>query len=147
MSESVLFVVHCETMFEEHMSQDFHSKLAEEVYGGGYTRVIVLESSFVGDGENDRLPYLFGSRIESEEWSWGYEPDMFEDDQEELPYVVPGCWQHEWTWVPPFIRDNPEYWRNVEVYVAGGCDGECLEDWRCVLNHMDIPFDETGIVY
>ena len=146
MSGSVLFVVHCETMFEYLMSDSFHSRLAEEVYGGGYTRVIVLESGLIGD-DNERLPYLFGSRIESEDWSWGYEPFMFEDDPEEAQYVIEGSAAHEWTWVPHFIRDNLEYWRGMEVYVAGGCDYACLEDWRCVLNHMDIEFDETGVVF
>jgi hypothetical protein len=149
----VLFLVHCETMFLDGMTEGFQSELAREVYSGGYDRVIALDSSLVGDtdgydGINERLPFLHGGHIEEEHWSWGYDdPEYLDDDDPEKEWGIEGSSAHGHTWVPYFIREEQDIFKAADCWIAGGANMECLEDWRCVLDHMGIEWSETGAIY
>jgi hypothetical protein len=137
----ILFVVHAEKMFAEIFPGDFQVKLCKEVYGGGYDEIILLDSC-IGDGV---LECVDSNEFTRWYWSWGYEPSMFEDD--ELEWVIEGSPAHEWTWVPPEIRDTPEKLKAADVYLAGGCDSECLEDFRLVLAHVGIDYTDTEAIF
>jgi len=68
-------------------------------------------------------------------WGWGYEHGMFDDEENE--WVIPTSSPHEWTWVPPELRDKDE-WNRHEISVGGGCIGECLQDFLDVLEFVGI---------
>lgn len=134
----ILCLVHCETMFEEWMCSDFHYLMAEAVHTLEYDKVFVLNSDINETGDaSGLLPYVQGLLIHhplAEEiiWSWGYELDQaYEDDD---TWTIPST-GHEATWVPEELRNLPE---GTEAILVGGGDTECLEDFRCVLNHLGI---------
>lgn len=142
----VLFVVHAEKMFEDWMGSRFKVALCKEVYGGGYDEVIILNSELGASyNESGLIECIDSDEFTQWAWGWGYEPEMFDDDEEQ--WVIEGSPAHEWTWVPPEARDNAEGLRNADVWLAGGCDSECLENWRCVLDHMGIRYNETQAIY
>lgn len=70
-------------------------------------------------------------------WGWGYEPACFDYDENEVKYVIESC-GHEYTWIPPYLRDVN--WKNDTVLLGGGCDGECLADMESVLSHLEIDY-------
>jgi hypothetical protein len=80
------------------------------------------------------------------EWGWGYQHAMFNED--EIPFVIDTISPHEWTWIPPEIRSMHTMLRNANVYVGGGCESECLQDFVDILEHLDIDYQKiNGYIY
>lgn len=137
---TTLFIVHAEEMFREWFGQDFEANLCKLAYAGGFDRVINLCSE-VGTGsglERDTISSVDHPDFETWCWSWGYEPIAYDEYDQDEYWVIPTGNAHEWTWVPPEVRDWPT--SADPVVVAGGCFDECLDDWLCVLEHQGIPY-------
>jgi len=134
----VLFCIHCENNFKNFFGHTFEAELAKLVYGGGYDTVILLDSDDLGGG---CIP-LLNNNFEAWYWSWGYEPEMFEEDEQE--WVIPAHGS-EWTYIPPEIRNGR--FTNADIHIAGGGDSECLQCWRDILEYLDLDYTETGVIF
>lgn len=151
-----LFIVHVEPMFEEFMGEDFLFRLGKHF---DQYHTILLDSD-VGEG---CYQWLQDAVNEVWHWSWGYEQEQFcyqgcEEDEAGDMVHVEGCdgehviessSPHEWTWVPPEIRERlPEFTNGRKVFIAGGGESECLWDWEEVLDNVGIPYQKIyDIVY
>jgi hypothetical protein len=107
-----------------------------------YDRIICCISHVYDDGPIREIQYGNGY-YEQIDWGWGYEPEQFCDDDEsyngfERDWLIEAN-GHEYTWIPPELRDSDE-WKDHEISVGGGGREECLRDFRDVLEHMGIPY-------
>jgi hypothetical protein len=131
-----LFLVHVEDMFRDFFPDSMYIprlKRAMQVYDQVYCFV----SEVMDDDIIPELMYPYRTHTKIH-WGWGYEPGMGYDDGEDT-WTIPVVYgMHEWTWVPPELR-NPEHWANCEISVGGGCREECLGAFRSVLDHVEIP--------
>ena len=146
MSESnVLFLVHVEEMFRQYFPDKmFTLRLMKACQARKYDRVFILVSGVDDDQPIDELMYVTDEH-QRIEWGWGYEPEMF--NEEEMPWVIPAL-GHEWTWVPPEIRDMKAYLDNANIFVGGGCEAECLQDFLDVLDHLNLDYKKVrGYIY
>jgi len=136
----ILFLVHIEENLSHFFPSGYEDRVAEEAQK--YDRVIALSSGF------EREPHVWqlnGVVDTVWEWAWGYCADGFVESEQE--WVIPSC-GHEWTWVPDELRGPPFWMRGAEVTIGGGCDGECLEDFRAVLCHVGIEYrEDRSIIY
>lgn len=139
MSNKVLFIVHVEQMFEHLFPNgdqyDFGAMIARHVEDNDYNKIIALDSE-IDMGPIEAVKYVAD---EIWGWSWGYEPEMDMGDEDERWMIEASG--HEWTWVPPEIR-NGEF-KDAEIFISGGHDYECLEDWRNVLDHVGLEYEEV----
>lgn len=141
----LLFICHVEPMFDHVFDQSFLIRLGFEA--AKYDRVIVLNSEIGEPGQLGETEFSWPSTFEQWHWSWGYEEGMFEcnkrcgkcKDCRDEGFLIESS-GHEWTWVPPEARKFP--WKKYEVTICGGCDSECLQDWRAVLSHLSVEYSE-----
>jgi len=131
----LLFLVHVEECFRNYFPLDYDEMI--ESAWEDFDHIVVLDSGI----NNDVLDAAKSVATEVWEWSYGYEPEQFYDPGDK-------CWViesygHTHTWVPYELRQNLDWVKSHEVYIAGGSNYECLEDWRAVLRHMDIEFGEV----
>ncbi len=101
-----------------------------------YDRVIVLSS---GMDDIPITPIRFNN-LETWEWSWGYDPEQMTEAEE--AWVIPSL-GHEWTWVPPQLRNNMRTFKAAEIFIGGGFESECLQDWVDVLNYMKLDYTKV----
>lgn len=146
----VLFLVHTEEIFRKLMGEEYDVFLQEHIDEANYDRIIVLDSEV----QNDVISVARYNADEIWAWGWGYEANEIYSDEEMTslapegkyefpdPWVISSC-GHECTWVPYELVKRADEFRRAEIWIAGGADSECLEDWRAVLRHMDIPFNEV----
>ena len=143
---NILFLVHIEDAMRPCMSPRYPERVAEVVFAAEYDRVYAMTSGF----EHDPYIWEIGGVVTAEiEWAWGYEPEAFEDQPKELPWLIESA-GHEYTWVPPELRNLARLLRlpDVSVTVGGGVDGECLTDFCCVLDHLEVEYQvDRAIVY
>jgi hypothetical protein len=143
MPEKILFICHVEPMFEDSglFTEEYLYDLAEVIESGEFT-TILLDSEIEGN-----YPWLHKIVDEVWGWSWGYEKDVgYDFDCDDPNEWLISALGHEWTWIPPEIRNGR--FKNAEVYICGGADGECLSDWESVLEHLDIPyFRKSELIY
>ena len=134
--ETVLFIVHVEEGFRKYFTEGMLPAIRKEARKAD--RVIVMESLIDRDFYVvEELEGLFDTKIE---WAWGYEPYQFVEDKTEFKWIIPTLSPHEWTWVPPEIRNMAPYLRHANVVICGGCNSECLQDFRDVLEFMEIEY-------
>ncbi len=145
MSKRVLFLVHVENSLVHLMPRGYLHDVCKHIDSSDYDRVYHF-SSGLGLTGDDVVDELKGWIDEEIDWAWGYEPEVFEHNPEELPYVIESS-GHDYTWIPPFLRDS-SLWNGVDITLGGGCDSECLQDMVCVLNHQQIAFNKVrNLVY
>lgn len=140
--KKVLILVHVEEMFRRFFPEMYVSRLVKACKSKKYNEVICIVSEV---DDYDPIAELSGLRHSRIAWGWGYEPSMFEE--EEAPWVIsdPNL-IHEHTWVPVKLRDGRL--NNAEVFLGGGCDGECLADMEAVLERLAVPFRRVpGYIY
>lgn len=132
----VLLLVHVEETFREWFRPDMLDRIVEAIDGEEYDRVFHF-TSFVND-ENpvDEIVNLMDRCIQ---WGWGYEPEVFSDEDKEREHVI-ASHGHDYTWVPPELREWASWLKEADVTLGGGCDGECLADMESVLHHLNIPY-------
>lgn len=145
-----LFIVHVEPLFQKNIPEEYLNDLEYLMRSGDYY-TIVLDSAM--DKSYDWLHRLAD---EVWEWSWGYELDSFccdecveirEEDEWlvgmdhvaycEGKYIIEAS-GHEYTYVPYQLRERD--FSNEDVYICGGYNGSCLEDWENVLDYSRIPY-------
>lgn len=130
---NILFLVHVEEMFRDFFPDKMYvNRLIRAM--NIYDRVIILDSEVDAPSIIHELTAGYCC-FDKWTWGWGYEPDMFDDEENE--WIISTGSPHEWTWVPPEIRDA-EAWNQHEILVGGGYRTECLQDWLDVLNHVGI---------
>lgn len=151
---NVLFLVHTEEMFRQWFPDKLYThRLFRSAKAKKYDRVIVLDSGLEEagpSGDRGTIHELTNLDLETWDWSWGYEPEMFEhDDPEEADWVIDAYFStHDWTWVPYELRDERLYFQHAKVFVGGGGDNECLGDWESVLDYMGIEFERIeGLIF
>jgi len=129
----ILFLVHVEEMFRDFFPDKMYvNRLIRAM--NIYDRVIILDSEVEAPSIIHELTAGYCC-FDKWTWGWGYEPDMFDDEENE--WIIPTGSPHEWTWVHPEVRDA-EAWNQHEILVGGGYRTECLQDWLDVLNHVGI---------
>ncbi len=138
----VLILVHVEEMFREFFPEMYIPRLVKALRSKKYDEVICMVSEVQSPDLIRELQVLPHSRIV---WGWSYEPSMFQED--EIPWVISdGNLIHEHTWVPVKLRDGRL--NNAQVFLGGGCDGECLADMEAVLDRLGVKFRRMpGYIY
>jgi len=134
---SVLFLVHVEEMFRNYFPDSMYVNRLLQAFNV-YDRVVCLLSHVEAFDPIYELSYNWRSPEEIV-WGWGYERDMDYGPEDDAKKWVIGSTGHEYTWVPPEVRD-PSVWTGYSVSVGGGGRWECMADWLCVLDHVKIPF-------
>ena len=133
----ILFLVHVQEMFREHFP--------DRMYVPRLVRALESYDKVYCFNFEDPAIWELESHCwapQQVEWGWGYEPDMFGLDEDgnrdgEDEWVIPTSSPHEWTWVHPILRDKDEWNRHV-ISVGGGCESECLQDFKDVLEFVGI---------
>jgi hypothetical protein len=143
--QNVLFLVHVEEMFRRFFPDEMYAlRLMRACQAKKYDRVFLMISCVEDDQPIEELCQVTheGQHIE---WGWGYEPDMFNDEEKEHVISALG---HEWTWVPPELREMQDMLKRSNVFVGGGYESECLQDFVDVLDHLEIDHKKVrGYVY
>lgn len=137
----ILLLVHCEDAFRQLFPSMFIQRLIKECKNAD--QVIHFTSHVNNDCPIDEIiPYV----DQEIDWGWGYERDVF-IDFDEKEWVIDSI-GHEFTWVPPELR-NGEFKRpNDYIVLGGGAEWECLADMVSVLDYQDIEYRKlTQIIF
>lgn len=141
----VLFLVHIEDMFRKFYTDKYIQNIRNKAKK--YDKVIALLSYIENDDIIEELKDVVDERWD---WGWGYEPrqDCYnlecvinEKCSCDWDYIISVSHKslHEYTWIPEEIRDV-DFWKNHKLFVGGGYDGECLADFECVLEYLELPY-------
>lgn len=136
----ILFLVHVEEMFRQWFPPMFVQRCCKAM--NDYDRVICLVSEVMDDHPIGEIHhrYWYTQWL----WGWGYEAEQFDEDEDKWIIEAQG---HEYTWVPPELRDADQ-WNQHEISVGGGGRHECLEDFINVLDFMEIKHRLVkGLIY
>lgn len=133
----VLLLVHVEETFRKFFSDDLLNNIEKAINNGEFDEVIHFTSGINNEEPVEEITTLVDEEID---WGWGYEPEVFENQPHELEHVIESI-GHEYTWIPPELRERASRLKNCHVTLGGGYHAECLADMVAVLNHLDIPFD------
>ena len=148
----VLFLVHVEEMFRRFFPDPLYPlRVRHSAMAAKYTRIIVLDSDIGEPGNDGRrgvIEEIASLPLETWSWSWGYEPGYsYDNDDPDATWTIPSD-GHEATYVPAELRSQLDYFTQADVYIGGGCNGECLADWECVLEYLGIPYHRVeGLIY
>lgn len=132
MKPKLLLMVHFEPAFREHMSDELVESLA--------TTLVTRERfdwhiHFSSRLERASHIHEIDGLIDDEyDWGWGYEHDMFDDDEDENSWIInAGMSEHDLTWVPPELRGDR--FKSFDIFLAGGFSTQCLASMQAVLRH------------
>ena len=143
MKRNVLFLVHVEEAFR-HLFPDklYIHRLLKAIQAKRYDEVICLESQIDTNFEliQEIKNLTFMPRVIN--WGWGYEAEMFEG--KEKAWVIPTDSCHQTTWVPPELRKMQRNLQQAKVFVGGGGENECLQDFMDVLAYLNVPAKKVG---
>ena len=131
----ILFLVHVEEMFREEFPDKLYVPRLLKAFCH-YDRVICFCSHVQDQGpihEIERSGYTF----QQIHWGWGYEKDQ-DYDEDEGTWVIPVNGHH--TWIPEELR-YPNQWNKHTVKIGGGCKNECLQDFKEMLDYMNIRYE------
>ena len=143
MKQNILFLVHVEEMFRNYFPDSLYtSRLVRACTCQKYDQIFHMTSCVDDDHPIEelvncpRMPQLI-------DWGWGYEPDMFNDEEKKWVIESSG---HDFTWIPPELRTMN--FSNVNVFIGGGSEAECLADFESVLESIGVAFTKiNGYVY
>lgn len=139
----ILFLVHVEDMFRDYFPDEAYvARLCRAMRH--YDKVICLVSEVQDEAPIPEITAFGNWAYTQWTWGWGYEKDMdYDDDPNDYDedghskWVIPTESPHEWTWVPPELRDA-DAWNQHQISVGGGSRWECLQDFIDVLEHVGI---------
>lgn len=145
--QNILFLCHIEDSFR-HLFPDplYIPRLIKACQSAKYNKVIALVSNIM---DYDPIPEIADIITDRIDFSWGYEPEQFENEPEEEKFILDASYKslHDWTWIPPELRDK-SWATNSNIFVGGGCDGECLADFEVVLEHLEVDYKRVeGYIY
>lgn len=134
-----LILVHVEETFRHLFPHNFVQMLRWQLP----RYYVVHATSMVNDMHPiDEIRDLVDEQIE---WGWGYEPEMFGED--ERSWLIPSN-GHEWTWVPPELRGHRILHGQKQLRLAGGFESECLADMEAVLDNQGFEYKKLrSLVY
>jgi hypothetical protein len=132
----ILLLVHLEETFRHHFDDDLLLSISNAIESKEFDRVIHFTSHINDDEPVFELAALVDDCVQ---WGWGYEPEVFDVDSEDREFVIESS-GHDWTWVPPELREMKGLLQSSHITLGGGYDGECLADMESVLLHLEIPF-------
>jgi len=140
-NNKILFLVHCEKMFEYMMDANFHYELSKTIFSEDWDKIYIMEAG-MDDSEFPGLNIVEGLAknspiTEKIYWSWGYEPDQFDED-ENKHIIETSYGRHDYTYVPEKLRNIKDKIMSYEISICGGHDDECLEDFREVLKWLGV---------
>ena len=142
---NILFLVHVEEMFRDHFPDSMYvNRLIRACTSKKYQQVYVCVSHVM---DHEPIPEItrLGSYVQIIDWGWGYHPWQFDHDIDEQSWVIPAL-GHEYTWIPPELRTDR--FQNDNVFIGGGCESECLQDWSDILDYLRIRHEKIrGYVY
>ena len=136
---NILFLVHIEEMFRDSFPYyDYPSRVVKIIESNQFDEIYLLCSTIesIHPQPIEELRYFNFPTIE---WSWGYEPCMFDDDDEKS-WVIQS-YGHEYTWIPPELRTSRFDYANI--FVGGGYESECLEDFVNILDHLNLKYEKV----
>jgi len=141
--QNIPFLVHVEEMFRDYFPDPMYTlRLKRAVQALKYDKVFLMVS---GVEDDHPIQELVDVTYEDQyiDWGWGYEPDMFNDV--EKSWIIPAL-GHEWTWIPPELRND--HFDHVNIFVGGGCESECLQDFCDILDHLNLYYKKIrGYIY
>jgi hypothetical protein len=132
--QKILVLVHVEETFRRFFWPGFLKNIRRYIKNGNFNEVIHFTSHINDyDPVDEILPLI----TRHEEWSWGYEPEVFHE-RKERQWCIKSI-GHEYTWVPPIFR-NRNIWKRTHIYLGGGYNYECLADMESVLRYQRIKY-------
>lgn len=140
---NILFLVHVEEMFRQYFPDKMYvNRLIKACQSRKYSQVFLMVS-----GIDNYEPIQELTHVTNEDqwidWGWGYEHDMFNENEQK--WVIPAL-GHEYTWVPPELRNM--HLETSNIFVGGGYESECLQDFLDCLNFLSLDFTKIpGYVY
>ena len=143
MKKNILLLVHVEETFRKHFPDAMYvQRLIQSCKARKYDRVIHCTSMLEDMAPIQEIADLIDTEID---WAWGYEPDIFDDD--EIKWIIPAPNSlHDWTWCPLELRDGQL--NDCIVWLGGGHYSECLADMVAVLEHLGIKYHIVdGLTY
>jgi len=143
---NVLFLVHVEEMFRDYFPDEmFVNRLIRSTQANKYDSVFCLCSGLDANPEPIRELVCQPRSPQIIEWGWGYEPECFDHDEDEKSWVIPAL-GHEYTWIPEELRTSR--YDNANIFVGGGCESECLQDFVDILDYLKLGFEKIrGLIY
>ena len=142
MKPNVLFLVHVEDTFRYLFPPLFEQRLIRARRAKKYDRIICLVSQVECDKPIDELQFFdpdASSYMEQWNWGWGYSNDNF--DTNEQQWLIDTSSPHNTTWISPEMRKFP--WNNYNVFVGGGAEMECLQDFLDVMEHLKVSYKKV----
>jgi len=142
--KNMLMLVHVENYFRDCFPNELYvARLIKAVRAKKYDKVVHITSNY---HDYEPICELQGKFHKEIEWSWGYTPDYFKDEPEELKWVIHSNGGYGYTWIPLEFRNG--FFDNTIVYLGGGCDGKCLEDMETILKHLHVTYKRMeGYIY
>lgn len=132
----VLILVHVEETFRKYFGDNLLPEIEKAIHRNHFDRIIHCTSNLNDDQPVYEIANLVDTQID---WAWGYEPDVFPKQEQQFVIESKG---HEYTWIPPFLRDAQYWLKSAKVTLGGGCEAECLADMESVLDYLNIPFQK-----
>lgn len=132
----ILLLVHVEETFRRFFTPNLLDNIADAVESGEFDEVIHFTSNVNDDTPVEEIAHLMDEDVC---WGWGYEPEVFEHQPEEIPHVIESI-GHAWTWVPPELREWADRLRGSDIVLGGGYHCECLADMESVFRHLNIDY-------
>ena len=98
---NTLFLVHVEEMFRDYFPDNMYlQRLIKACRANKYDRVFLLCAGIDDCPQPVIELKQVTNRDQYIEWSWGYDPESFDYDEDERSWVIPS-YGHEYTWIPP----------------------------------------------
>lgn len=132
--KNILFLIHTEESMRQFYPHGYEGKVRRLARRFDY--VIHCTSHIDDDLPTESIAALVDECIH---WAWGYEHASFADEPDEARWIIPVDGIHEWTWVPPALRDATQ-WHHCNITIAGGADQECLTDFEAVLQYQGLTY-------
>lgn len=142
--KNILFLVHIEKAFKHRFPKNYETTLVKACLSKRYDEVIILVS-----GVTDIEPINEVKNVTNPnqwiEWGWGYSPRYFKDNNlplDEKKWLIKATgFKHNWTWIPPFIRNRSFHGDNI--FVGGGGENQCLQDFLDILNWFGYSYKKV----
>lgn len=142
--KKLLLVVHPGLAHLRFWDHDTIKAIEDPSWLDDYSRVVVLtDEELCGE----TVSTIEAAATDTIQWGWGYDPECFTEDcdKEDAEWLIRSL-GHEFTWIPPELRDFR--FKDYAVSICGGADAECLEDMRAILRHLEIAWTvEERFIY
>lgn len=142
----ILILHHIEPMWENsfrHWPEDYFLLIGEHLEEEHYDKVILTTLEYTGG--YDAIKHLWDTE---EEWSYAWEdpakyPEWYSGSNIDMEDMIPAS-GHEFAYLYPWIKELS----GNDIHLAGGGEGECLQDLIDSLDHLEIPYKKIyNLIY